>query len=160
MFKRALDLGILWQIPGGAPVPDQAALYGLLAFAANTNNYAENTTAITTAGTNTTLTPAQLLAGVTIFNSGWSGPATITLPSTAAIIAALGPNINAASGLYAEPISFLNNGTGQTGTVTAGDASTTITGNVAVATNTRRLYLLTVNSTTTITLQNIGTMNL
>lgn len=138
---------------------DSSANFGQFALTANVNNYAESTTPVTTAGTNTTLTPAQILAGMTILNSGASGAFTITLPSTVAIIAGLGPTV-ALDGSYAEPIHILNNGVGQTGTVTAGDSSTTLTGTMTCATNTTRKFILTVTSPTTITIQNCGSWGL
>lgn len=155
MIRDYLSVGVIAPFPPGM-TPDKSANFGLEALHANVNNYAISSVAITTAGTNTTITPAQLIAGVTILNTGASGAFTITLPSTASIIAALGPTIPL-DGSYAEEVSFLNNNIGQTGTVTVGDASTTLTGTATVATNTRRAYLLTVNSATTITIQNLGT---
>jgi hypothetical protein len=140
--------------------PDKSAEWGLFALISNLNNYSEAITAITTAGTNTTLTPAQLLIGVTKLNAGASGGFTITLPSTVSILAALGPTIPM-DGTYAEPISILNNNVGQTGTVTAGDASTTLTGTMTVATNTRRVFMLTVLAGgITIAIENIGSLAL
>lgn len=148
----------LQPLPAGL-VPDKSANWALHALHANANNYAESTSAVTTAGTNSTLTTAQLLAGMTILNAGASGGFTITLPSTAAIIAALGPTVPT-DGTYAEPIHILNNSVGQTGTITAGDASTTLTGTMTCATATTRKLMLTVNSPTTITIQNCGSWSL
>lgn len=150
--------GVIAPFPPGM-VPDKAPLFGLMALFANINNYAESITAITTAGTNVNLTAAQALIGVTKLNAGASGGFTITLPSTAAILAALAPT-TPTDGTYAEPISILNNNVGQTGTLTAGDSSTTLTGTMTVATNTRRLFMLTVLSPTTIAIENIGSMGL
>ena len=79
----------------------------------------------------------------------------MTLPSTKAIISALGPTI-ATDGSYGQPFSILNDGVGQTGTLTAGDASTTITGTATALTDTRRDFFLTVTSASTITIQNMG----
>jgi len=63
-------------------------------------------------------------------------------------------------GSYAEPISIMNDNIGQIGTLTAGDASTTLVGTMTVATNTRRLFLLTVTGNNTIQINNIGSMGL
>lgn len=150
-------MGIV-KIPPGI-TPDNQGSFGLIGLMSNLNNYSEATTPVTTAGTNTTLTPAQMLVGVTILNSGASGAFTITLPATSAIIGALGPTIPM-DGSYSEPMNILNNGVGQTGTVTAGDASTTLTGTMTVATNTTRKFIMTVTSPTTITIQNCGSMAL
>jgi hypothetical protein len=56
----------------------------------------------------------------------------------------------------AKVINILNDGVGQTGTLTAGDASTTITGTATIATNTRRQFRLTVTGPDAITFQNFG----
>lgn len=149
---------VVWKIPAGI-TPDNQGYGGLYGLAQNVNNYAESITAVTTAGTNTTLTAAQALSGITKLNAGASGGFTITLPSTAAIIAGLGNTIPT-DGTYSEPISMENNAVGQTGTLTVGDASTTLTGTMTVATNTRRVFILTVTSATTITIENIGSMAL
>lgn len=151
--------GVIAPLPPGV-VADKSADNGLFALMQNVNNYSEAITAITTAGTNITLTAAQLLIGVTKLNVGASGGFTITLPSTVQILAALGPTIPI-DGTYAEPISILNNNVGQTGTVTVGDASTTLTGTMTVATNTRRVFMLTVLAGgTTIAIENIGSLAL
>jgi hypothetical protein len=165
MFKRILSGFVAWLCPGlifpmpGGITADKSGAYGYFGLISNLNNYSESIVQITTAGTNTTLTAAQTLTGITKLNTGASGGFTITLPTTAAIISALGPTIPL-DGTYAEPISMENNNIGQTGTLTAGDSSTTLTGTMTVATNTRRLFLLTVLSATTIAIENIGTVNL
>lgn len=135
------------------------ANWGFHALAANVNNYSEALSTVVTSGTAVVLTPANVTAGIVNLTAGASGGFTITLPTTANILSALG-NTVATDGSYAEPISFMNNGVGQTGTVTAGDASTTITGTATVATNTVRKYLMTVTGPTTITLTNVGSMTL
>jgi hypothetical protein len=146
------------QIPAGL-VPDSSANWGLHALQSNVNNYSETKQNVTTAGTNSTLTATQALCGALFLNTGASGGFTITFPSTAAIIAALGPTIPV-DGSYSEPLWITNNGVGQTGTVTAGDASTTLTGTMTIATNTTRKFLLTVTAPTTITIQNQGSLTL
>lgn len=164
MKKILSTLSEFFTTPIIQPLPpgitgDKSAMFGLFGLWSNLNNYAENIVGITTAGTNTTLTSTQLLIGVTQLNTGASGGFTITLPSTANIIATLGPTIPI-DGTYAEPISIMNNNVGQTGTVTAGDASTTLNGTMTIATNTRRLFLLTVLSATTIKIDNLGSLAL
>ena len=148
----------IFSIPAGLTADKTGAggLYGLMA---NVNNYSIAKSAVTTAGTNTTLTAAQLLNGLVVLAAGASGGFTITLPSTAAIIGGLGPTIPT-DGTYAEEIRIKNDGVGQIGTVTAGDASTTLTGTMTIATNTTRSFLLTVLSATTIAIENIGSMAL
>lgn len=149
---------MIFKIPAGITA-DSQAMWGLFGLMSNVNNYSEQTAAVTTAGTNTAITAFQALVGVLILNSGASGAFTLTLPSTALLIAQLGPTIPT-DGSYAEPVSFLNNGVGQTATLTAGDASTTITGTATIATNTTRKYIMTVTSPTTVTFQNCGSMSL
>ena len=146
------------KIPAGI-TPDNSAVWGLSGFMQNVNNYSQSITQITTAGTNTTLTPAQILAGITKLNVGAAGGFTITLPSTASIIGTLGSTI-ALDGTFSMPVSIENNNVAQTGTVTAGDGSTTLTGTMTIATNTRRFFLLTVLTATTIAIENIGSMGL
>jgi hypothetical protein len=157
-LTRFLRLGVIYPLPGGI-TPDNAAAFGLFGLMSNLNNYSESLVALTTAGTNITLTAAQVLIGVTKLNTGASGGFTITLPSTSSIISALGTTVPT-NGTYAEPISILNNNVGQTGTLTIGDSSTTLTGTMTVATNTRRVFLLTVLSASTISIENIGSLAL
>ena len=146
------------KIPAGITA-DNTGIWGLFGFMANVNNYSQSITQVTTAGTNITLTPAQTLTGITKLNAGAAGGFTITLPSTASIIGALGSTI-ALDGTFSMPVSIENNNVAQTGTVTAGDGSTTLTGTMTIATNTRRFFLLTVLTATTIAIENIGSMGL
>jgi hypothetical protein len=146
------------QIPAGL-VPDAQANWGLHALQSNVNNYSETKQTVVTAGTNSTLTAAQALSGALFLNAGASGGFTITLPSTVAMISALGPTIPT-DGSYSEPLWITNNNVGQTGTVTIGDANTTLIGTMTIATNTTRKFLLTVNNPTTITIQNQGSLTL
>lgn len=155
--KTFLRLPIIQPFPAGM-TPDVSANFGLFGLWSNINNYAESLAPVTTA-VPTNLTVAQLLSGVTVLNAGAGGAFNIVLPTTSAIISGLGATIPT-NGSYAIPISFLNNAVGQTGTVTAGDASTTIVGTATVATSTRRTMLLTVLTPTTISIQNLGSMAL
>jgi hypothetical protein len=157
-LRDYLRTGVLAPFPPGMTA-DNAAQFGLMALFSNANLYSEALSTVVTAGTNSTLTPAQLLSGVVNLTSGASGGFTITLPSTTSIISAMGSTVPT-NGTFAMPVSFMNNGTAQTGTVTIGDASTTLTGTATVATNTRRTFLLTVNTASTITLQNLGSIAL
>jgi hypothetical protein len=152
---RHLTLGVLFPLPPGMTA-DRAAAFGLFGLMSNANAASENLLPITTAGTNSNLTGAQVANGAILLAAGASGGFTITLPSTATIIAALGPTIPV-DGTFSMRFSIINNGVGQTGTLTAGDASTTINGTATVATNTCREFFMTVNSATTVTFQNKGT---
>ena len=145
---------MLTPIPAGI-VPERAALYAHFALLSNANAYCGQIVDVTTAGTASTLTAAQAISRVVHLLAGASGGFTVTLPATSVIISALGPTIPT-DGTYGQPFSLLNDNVGQTGTLTAGDASTTITGTATVLTDTRRDFFLTVTSPTTITIQNLG----
>lgn len=153
-FLAFLRLRVILALPGGITA-DAAGAWGYFAMLANVNAYAQRIFTIVTAGTNSTLTAAQAIAGSLRLTAGASGGYTITLPSTVAILAALGPTIPT-DGSFTKVINILNDNVGQTGTLTVGDASTTITGTATIATNTRRQFTLTVTSPTTVTFQNFG----
>lgn len=153
-----LGLNIIQTFPRDV-VADNQALYGLLGFWKQANNYAERGAAVTTAGTDTAISADNILRGVIVLASGASGGFTITLPTTALILAAFGPTLDTKGG-FAKVLRIKNNGVGQTGTVTAGDGSTTLTGTMTIATNTTRTFLMTVTGPTTVTIENLGSMAL
>ena len=147
------------RIPAGI-TPDAQANLGVVGLMANVNNYCEGISPVTTAaGATTTLTAAQILAGMTVLAAGAAGAFNLQLPSTALLLANLGPTIPM-DGTYAEPIHIVNNGVGQTGTIVAGDGSTTLVGTMTVATNTTRKFILTVTGVNTISIQNVGSWGL
>jgi hypothetical protein len=90
--------------------------------------------------------------------AGATGNFTITLPSTATIIAALGGFPN--DGLFTFPVEVVNVDTGFTGTLTAGDANTTISGTATITSGTVRRFLIQVTGIGTITITNIGTYSI
>jgi len=151
---KYLQLGVLQQVPAGM-VADKAADFGLIALMSNANVYAALYTTVATAGTNSNLTAVQALSGLLRMTTGASGGFTITLPATSVLISAGGPTIPT-DGTFSKVCRFLNDNVGQTGTLTVGDASTTITGTATIATDTRRDFIMTITSPTTITFQNIG----
>jgi hypothetical protein len=151
-----MRLGVIVKVP---LTPDNSAESGLFGLMANVNNYAENVVTQATSGTNVNITAAQLISGGLVLTTGATGGFTITLPSTATIIAALGPTIPL-DGTYCEPIAIQNLNIGQTGTVTAGDAGTTLSGTMTIATNTTRKFWMTVTSPTAITITNTGSLAL
>jgi hypothetical protein len=155
---RFLSLGMIFPIPAGLQA-DSLGAWGLFGLMSNVNAAMPGKNAVTTAGTNTTLTAAQAVGGIVVLGAGATGGFTLTLPSTAAIISALGPTVPT-DGSYSELFYVKNDGVGQTATLTAGDASTTVTGNATVATNTMRMFALTVTGPTTVTYENLGTQNL
>jgi hypothetical protein len=147
----------LFPFPAGE-VADISSAFGYFGLLANANTYCGHLESAATSGTNITLTGNQCRRRVMRLTSGASGGYTITLPTTAAIISALnlfGKTIPT-DGNYGQPFSILNDGIGQTGTLTAGDASTTITGTATIATDTRRDFILMVTGASTVTYFNIG----
>lgn len=157
LLTRFFRPAALARMPAGMTV-DNSAAFGLFAFLNNTNLYCGHLENITTAGTNTTLTGVQCRRRVLRLTSGASGGFTITLPTTANILAAFDSTGQTLikDGTFGFMFSILNDNVGQTGTLTAGDASTTITGTATIATNTRRDYFVMVTAATTLTYFNIG----
>jgi len=153
-LRELFRLPVLARMPAGM-VADQSAQFGLIALMSNADAYCGRLETIVSAGTNVALTALQCRRRIIRLTSGASGGFTITLPSTKSIIAALGPTI-IKDGTYGQPFSILNDGVGQTGTLTAGDASTVITGTATVLTDTRRDFFMTLNSDGTLTFQNLG----
>lgn len=137
--------------------PDPSANFGLFALQANANLRLGGQTNITTAGTDTLLTVAQLFSRVIFLAAGASGGFTITLPSTVDIIAGAGPTVPK-DGSFITLLSIVNVAVGQTGTITAGDVSTTVTGTATIATNTTRTVAIKIASGTTVTVTNMGSM--
>lgn len=156
-IRAFLRPGILFPVPAGI-VPDKVGAWGLFGLMANSNQYAQTLSSVATAGTNVTLTSAQL-SGVTQLNTGASAGFTITLPSSAAIIAGL-PSTIPLDGSYSEPIRFVNNNIGQTGTLTAGDGGSAIIGTATIATNTARDFLMQVLNSSSLSFTNIGSLSL
>src|SRR5574337_852566 len=112
---------MLQKLPAGI-VPDASADFAWFAFQSNANSYCGQLTTDATSGTAYTVANAAL-PRVLRLTSGASGGFTITLPTTAQIISAMGP---------------------------------TIPGTATIATNTRRDFFVTVNTASTITIQNLG----
>lgn len=156
-LRRFLRLSVLKALPGGM-TPDASALDGLVALMANANAYSENIFTpggLATSGTNFAVPIADLVRGVLRLTSGASGGFTITLPATSAIISGMGVTVPV-DGSFSKRITIINENIGQIGTLTAGDASTTLTGTMTLATNTVREFLMTVTGLTTVTFQNLG----
>lgn len=158
LLRRFLTLPSVQPLPAGVTA-DKAALLGLVALMANVNAYAQTRADVTTAGTDSTLTAAQAMAGTLFLAAGASGGFTITLPTTKALITAFGNTIPL-DGSFSKQLTIVNVAVGQTGTLTIGDASTTITGTATIATDTTRRFLLTVTSASTVTIQNLGSASL
>ena len=146
-------------IPSSFRQADLQSLFGIVGFLANLSTIQKKLTPLTTSGTNITLTAAQALSGMVTLATGASNDYTITLPSTAALIGALG-NTVPLDGSFYMPISFVDGGTSHTGTLTHGDTSTTMSGTMTIATATRRDFILNVTGKTTITITNVGSATL
>lgn len=127
--RKFLKLPIFLPFPSGMRA-DPSANFGLEALLSNANAYAEEAVTITTTGTDTVLTPGQVLKKNLVLDTGASGGFTLTLPSTSRIIDALGPTMPR-NGTFYFPV-YVNNASGQTATLTAGDGSTTFVGSAAV----------------------------
>jgi len=136
-------------------VPDNSSAFGLNRLLANVNNYSLALSAPINAGAGFTITMAQFNQGVINITAA-SGGFNATLPTTAQLLAAMGPTVQT-DGSYCEPFHIMNNGSGQTATLVIGDSSTTLTGTATVPNNTVREFLVTVTGPSTITFQNFGT---
>jgi hypothetical protein len=147
--------GIVQPMPPGL-VADPSALYGLIQLMQNLIAYSQMLISGSVASvSNINLTVAQLGAGVLRLTGTASGGFTITMPSTASILSVLkGVPVD---GSFSKRITIINDNTGQTGTLTIGDSSTTLTGTMTLATNTVRDFILTVTGAGTIGVQNLGT---
>lgn len=154
-LARFLNLGVIFRLPAGITA-DNAAAFGLMALMSNLNAYAEGLVTIaTTTANNTILTTAQLLAKNIVLTAGANGGFTITLPSTVSILAALGPTIPT-DGTFYFPLYIANQGVGQTGTLTAGDASTTVSATEnSVATNISGKWMVQVATPTTLAITRV-----
>ena len=147
---------------GNSIVPDNTALFGVLG-QLNNVNAAFNCGIVsvsTGTGTAATIPASALVGGCLDLAAGTTGSFTLTLPTTAQIIASF-PNTIPADGNFVTDIDILNDAVGQTATLTAGDASTTILGNATIATNTNRTFSMVINvNAKTVTFMNKGTKSL
>lgn len=151
-----------------APMPagmtaDASALFGLFRLLNNVNALVAEGIS-TVAGTTTTtlvLTAAQVLTKNIVMTTGnITGAFTINLPSTSSIIDALGgPDMIPLDGSASFPLWISNQGTGQTGTLTAGDANTTVSATEnSLATNVSGKWIVNVGlsgTTPTLTLTRV-----
>jgi hypothetical protein len=155
---------IIFPIPAGQ-VADAAGANGLIGLMQNVNNYSESLSSVGTSGTTISLiaqsaivgtgAAGNLLAGFVMLNAGATGALTVTLPSTSSMIAALG-NTVPLDGSYSEPVHIMNN-SGQTATLAAGDANTTMLGSAVVAVGSVRKLLLRVLNSSNLSITNVGT---
>ena len=158
-MKRLHDYFTLGTLGGltGVQVPDKTSLFGVIGTLNNASAYCGHMETIVSTGTNNNISAAQIRRRVLRYTTGASGGFTLTLPTTSAIIASLGPTM-IYDGTYGQEFNIMNDGTSQTATLTAGDASTTITGTATIANNITRRFFMMLTSSTTVTYFNIGTL--
>lgn len=150
--------GNIWIAPGGL-VPDNTAMLGLTGGMQNANEALDlDLIAIVSSALTLTLTAAQFVNSILDFSGAPGSGVTHTTPTAAQIIASLPPTIPAAGFNYL--LYYMNDGLGQTITLTGG-TNVTVTGNNTMATNTMRQFLVNVNPNAgTVTLVNMGTQSL
>lgn len=142
-------------------VHDNSSLFGAQGDIKNLggqNNKGISAVAIATS-TTPVLTGAQFVQGLWDVSGAPGGAFTLTTPTAAQIIAAL-PTTIPQDGSFNFDVLCMNDGTGQTGTVTAG-SGVTVLGTATVANNTTRMYAVNVNVLAgTVTMLNLGSMSL
>lgn len=155
---------IIFGIPAGQQGVDPTGANGLIGLMSNVNNYSENLSSVASSGTSMTLialsanVPNQagnVLSGFVMLNPGATGALNVNLPSTAAMIAALGASIPQ-DGTYSEPIHVMNN-SGQTATLVAADSMTSLLGSAVIAVGNVRKMMLRVLNSSNISITNVGT---
>lgn len=150
-----------FSIPPGT-TPDASAMYGYFANVANLDLIDWDMQALAI-GTNTAvaLTGLQFVNNYLDISGNPGAGVTLTLPSTTQIIAATPSYTYPNQQQVTFPLKILNDGTGQTITLAAADANTTIVGNNTIANNTVREVMVAVNPTTgKVVVVNCGTKNL
>lgn len=113
---------------------------------------------VTTIGAQT-LTGAQLAQGCINYTGTFVGGAAITLDTVANILSQLGMQTPTDGG-FGREICIVNNGTGQTLTLTGNgtaSAGVTVSGTATIANNTCRRFMMVITGPTTIVLTNVGT---
>lgn len=158
MLRRIIEfLRVSLIQPLAGMTADRSADFGLIALMQNVNAYSEGLATI--AGTTTTtlvLTAANVLAKNIVMTTGnITGGFTINLPATSTIFSALGPTVPTDGSFYF-PLYISNQGTGQTGTLTAGDASTTVSSTEnTLATNVSGKWMVQVATASTLVITRV-----
>lgn len=161
-FRPAANIinfpGNVYKVPGGM-VADPYALYGLIGGMANANEALDyDLICVVSSALTLTLTAAQFINSIIDYSGAPGSGVTVTTPTAAQIIAALPPTIPTDGFNY--PLYFMNDGAGQTITVSGGTGVTVI-GNNTIATNTLRQFMVNVNvGAGTVSMINLGTQNL
>jgi len=143
-------------VPPGI-IPDTAANFGFSALLGNIDVIDNDMIAIAYgAATTLTLTPLQWFNN--FIDLSGSGVLALTTPTAVQMIAITGPAIPLTGISLMQWIT--NDGTGQTTTLSGG-TGVTILGNNTIATNTTRIFLVSLNaSAVTATYLNLGTISL
>ena len=139
--------------------PSKAVPVSCFMHNANLTSYSPVTKTGALSGNNQALTAAEVLQGGIFLDVTNGAGFTLTLPSTSSILG-LFSNALVTDGSWSREITVVNNNVGQTATLTVGDANTTLTGTMTIATNTTRRFLLTVTGATTISIRNVGSLTL
>lgn len=159
LLRAFFRLNIIMALPAGMQGVDPGGGAGLLqAFMNNANNYSQQMASYATTGNSVAVIAADVVDGVLQMNAGAGAGFTINLPTTAQILGALQASVPQ-DGSFTKIIRVVNNGSGQTGTLTAGDASTQIIGTATIGTNVCRDYALRVMASN-INITNIGSLTL
>jgi hypothetical protein len=133
---------------GNSIVTDNSSDFGKDGQLRNINAMVSQAIVCLSTGSSTaaTVPAAAFPAGVWDLQAGASGDFTLTLPTTAALLAAY-PNTIPADGQFNFSIDIINDTTTHTATLTAGDSSTTIVGTATIASNYCRTYQVNLNLT-------------
>ncbi len=150
-------LSNIFKVPAGITA-DASGMYGLFGLMQNLDAIDLDIVPLVSSATAITLTPAQSVANVLDHSGAPGGGVTVTTPTAAQMLAAL-PSTIPPDG-YASEFFYLNDSLGQTVTLVGG-TGVTIIGTATIATATNRFYVLIANvNAGTVTLFNMGTMNL
>lgn len=145
----------IFNIPAGQQGVDPTGANGLIGLMANLNAYARDMASYATTGNAVTIAAADIVTNpILSMGAGASAAYTITLPTTAQMLAAFGPSVPQ-DGSFSKVITIVPNGAAQTGTLVAGDSPTTIVGAAVIGSNVTRSYLLRVLGSS-ISLTNLG----
>lgn len=157
-MKAFFRPAVIMPLPRGSQGVESLGGAGLLqAFMANANAYAAAMASYATTAA-PIISAADLVSGIIQLNTGASGGYAVTLPTTAQILAQLGPSVPQ-DGSFTKIVTIVNNGSGQTATLTAGDTPTTIVGTATIANNVSRLYTMRVMQSSLV-FSNIGTLTI
>ncbi len=150
---------IIMPLPAGMQGVDPLGGAGLgIAMLNNMNAYSNQMASYAT-GSPPSIAAADVVDGIVQLNTGASAGFAVNLPSTDSILAALGASVPQ-DGSFTKIVVIVNNAVGQTGTLTAGDGKTTITGTATIATSVSRHYAMRVGPGSTLNFTNFGALTL